>query len=87
MRRSAKAVTIALVEGYARRRYKNDFIKHLVYSQAECDETILHLDFILDAHPDVETSKFTEFRAKYDELSKRINKYTTWVEKHFVYRT
>lgn len=86
VRRSAKAVTTAIVEGYARRRYKKDFVKHLVYSQAEGDETILHLDFIIDAHPDVATSKMIEFRSKYDELSKRINRYTTWVEQHFVYR-
>jgi len=86
VRRSAKAVTTAIVEGYVRRRYKKDFVKHLVYSQAECDETILHLDFIIDAHPDIEPSKMMEYRSKYDELSKRINKYTSWVEQHFEYR-
>ncbi|MGZ8524842.1 MAG: hypothetical protein ACXWV2_07340 [Chitinophagaceae bacterium] len=28
-----------IVEGYGRRKYKADFIKYLVYSQAGCDET------------------------------------------------
>ena len=37
IRRSSKAVTIAIVEGYGRRRYKADFIKFLIYSQSECD--------------------------------------------------
>jgi four helix bundle protein len=46
VRRSSKSVTAMIVEGYGRRRYKADFIKYLVYSQAECDETIVHLDFI-----------------------------------------
>lgn len=32
IRRSAKAVTTAIVEGYSRRRYKADFIKFLIYS-------------------------------------------------------
>ena len=47
IRRSSKAVTSAIVEGYGRKRYKSDFIKFLVYSQFECDETIVHLDFYL----------------------------------------
>ena len=35
-----------IVEGYGRKRYKADFIKYLVYSHAECDETILRLEFL-----------------------------------------
>jgi len=87
VRRSAKAVTIAIVEGFARRRYKNDYLKHLIYSQAECDETLIHLDFIADAHPHVESSKRSELCMKYDELSKRINRFTIWVEKHYNYKS
>jgi four helix bundle protein len=45
IRRSSKSITSMIVEGYGRRRYKADFIKYLTYSHAECDETILHLDF------------------------------------------
>lgn len=48
IRRSAKAVTTAIAEGYSRRRYKADFIKFLIYSQSECDETMLHLDFLFE---------------------------------------
>jgi four helix bundle protein len=47
IRRSSKSVTAMIVERYGRKRYKADFIKYLVYSQAECDETIVHLDFYL----------------------------------------
>jgi four helix bundle protein len=48
VRRSSKSVTAMIVEGYGRRRYKADFIKYLVYSQAECDETMTHLDFLFE---------------------------------------
>ena len=48
LRRSSKAVSALIVEGYGRRRYKADFVKHLVQSHAECDETILHLDFVFE---------------------------------------
>lgn len=46
VRRSSKSVTSNIVEGYGRRRYKADYVKYLVYSLAECDETIVHLDFL-----------------------------------------
>jgi four helix bundle protein len=61
IRRSSKAVTSAIVEGYGRRRYKADYIKHLIYSQSECDETIVHLDFLF------ETNSFND-KSKYDQL-------------------
>ena len=48
IRRSSKAVTATIVEGYGRRRYKADFIKYLVWSQSECDETIVHLEFLFE---------------------------------------
>ena len=50
VRRSSKSVTAMIVEGYARRRYKLDFIRYLIYAIAECDETIVHLDAIYDTH-------------------------------------
>ena len=48
IRRSSKAVTTSIVEGYGRRRYKADFIRYLVFAQSECDETIVHLDFLFE---------------------------------------
>ncbi len=51
VRRSSKSVTSMIVEGYGRRRYKADFIKYLVYAQSECDETIVHLDFLIETNP------------------------------------
>ena len=47
IRRSSKAIAAMIVEGYGRGRYKADFIKYLTYAHAECDETILHLEFLL----------------------------------------
>lgn len=48
VRRSSKSVTSLIVEGYGRRRYKADFIKYLVYSHSECDETMVHLDYLFE---------------------------------------
>lgn len=59
--RSSKSVTAMIVEGYGRKGYKADFIKYPVYAQAECDETIVHLDFLF------ETESLTD-KNKYDDL-------------------
>ena len=80
IRRSSKSVTAMIVEGYGRKRYKADFIKYLVYSQAECDETIVHLDFLFETGSMIDKSKYDDLRTKYDLLSKRINKFLQWVE-------
>lgn len=83
IRRSAKAVTSAIVEGYGRKRYKADLIKHLVYSQAECDETILHLDFLYETQSLKDSSIYQKLHDEYDVLSKRINKFIQWVESNW----
>jgi four helix bundle protein len=83
VRRSSKSVTCMIVEGYGRRRYKADYIKHLVYSQAECDETIVHLEFLLETGSAKDLDKMKRLIDEYDVLSKRINKYTQWVEDSF----
>lgn len=43
LRRSSKAITACIAEGYGRKKYKADFVKFLIYAHASCDETILHL--------------------------------------------
>ena len=44
VRRSSKSVRSNIVEGYGRRRYKQDFIRFLIFAHASCDETRDHLD-------------------------------------------
>jgi four helix bundle protein len=80
IRRSAKSVTSSIVEGYGRRRYKADFIKYLIYSQSECDETIIHLDFLYETGSFIDQVKYSQIKENYDLLSKRINKFIQWVE-------
>ena len=44
IRRSSKSVKATIVEGYGRKRYKQEFIKFLVYSLGSNDETMDHLE-------------------------------------------
>src|SRR6476469_9344021 len=74
IRRSSKSVTSMIVEGYGRRRYKAEFIRYLIFSQSECDETIVHLDFLFETGSLKNEVLYNELRSQFDSLSKRINK-------------
>ncbi len=80
IRRSSKSVTSMIVEGYGRKRYKADFIKHLVYAQSECDETIIHLDFLFQTESLSDKNLYEKLHAEYSVLSRKINKFIQWVE-------
>lgn len=80
IRRSSKAVTSLIVEGYARGRYKAEFVKYLVYSISECDETLVHLDFLFETGSLTDTNAHQRLRSDYEVLSRKINKFTQWVE-------
>jgi four helix bundle protein len=43
IRKSSKSVKSSIVEGYGRRRYKQEFIRFLTYAISSNDETIDHL--------------------------------------------
>jgi four helix bundle protein len=82
IRRSSKAITSCIVEGYGRRKYKADFVKFLVYAHASCDETILHLHFIRDAH-ELNGEEMEVLLNSYDELGGKINRFIKYVEKEW----
>ena len=46
IRRSSKSIASNIVEGFGRRRYKNEFILYLTYAIASCDETKSHIEII-----------------------------------------
>jgi len=83
VRRSLKAVTSAIVEGYGRRRYKNEFIRYLVFAQSECDETRVHLDFLFETESIKDEVLYQELSNNYEALSKQINKFIQWVEDNY----
>src|ERR1035441_7598669 len=44
IRRASKSVRSNIVEGYGRRRYKQEFIRFLTFALASCDETADHFE-------------------------------------------
>jgi len=47
-RKSSKSVRSTIVEGYGRRRYKQEFIRFLSYALASNDETRDHLETLFE---------------------------------------
>lgn len=82
LRRSSKGITANIVEGYGRKKYKAEFIKFLVYAQASCDETVVHLGFIRDTHAAVE-EEIRHYIASYEELGSKINRFIQYVGKEW----
>jgi four helix bundle protein len=80
IRRSVKSIRSNIVEGYGRRRYKQEFIKHLVYAQGSCDETMDHLETLFETGWLMDERLFNEQRALMDELGRKLNLFTQSVE-------
>ena len=78
VRRSSKSVTSTIVEGFGRRRYKADYIRYLIFSHSECDETVVHLNFLIKTKS--ATEEIADLIGEYESLSKRINKFIQWIE-------
>ena len=82
IRRSSKSVSYNIVEGYGRKKYKNDFIRFLIYSQSSCDEVNDQLDYINEIHR--KENPLLELKEKYEVLGKQINKFIQYVEKSWM---
>jgi four helix bundle protein len=70
IRRSSKAVTAAIVEGYGRRNYKADFFRYLTFALTKCDETILYLEFLFETQSLKDEVIFSNLLDDYKQLSK-----------------
>ena len=80
IRRSMKSVKATIVEGYGRRRYKNDFIKFLVYAHASNDETIDHLETLFETGSLIDEQLYQTLKQKLDLLGRKLNKFISSVE-------
>ena len=80
IRRSAKSVKATIVEGYGRRRYKQEFIKFLTYSHASNDETIYHLETLYETDSLTDENLFKAISLKLDLLGRKINNFIKAVE-------
>ena len=80
IRKSSKTTKATIVEGYGRRRYKMDWIKFLVYALSSNDETMDHLENLLDTKSLTDETTFTGLKNKIETLGKMLNKFLQAVE-------
>ena len=81
IRRSSKSIRSNIVEGYGRRRYKNEFIKYIVYAIASADETIDHLETLFETESLKDKTLFDSLLKKSNLLGKKLIKFLESVEK------
>jgi len=80
IRRSSKSVVSNIVEGFGRRRYKQDFIRFLSFSLASCDETKEHLDMLYKTNSLADKNLYDLLYTKYSELGRQIHSFINSVE-------
>jgi len=81
IRRSIKSVKSNIVEGYGRRRYKQEFMRFLTYSLASCDETTDHLETLYETESLKDEALYHDLHKRLQTLGKKINNFIQSVEK------
>src|SRR6266567_8933689 len=70
IRRSIKSVKSNIVEGYGRRRYKQEFVRFIDYALASCDETADHLDTLVATKSLTDLTVINDLTPRLEELGR-----------------
>ncbi len=81
VRRSSKRIKDTIAEGFGRRRYKDEFIRFLIFAQASCDEATSQLNMISDIH--FPENPLLDLINEYERLGKMINNFIKYVENNW----
>ncbi len=81
VRRSSKSIKDNIAEGFGRRRYKDEFIRFLVFAHASCDEAISQLTMISELY--FENNGLIGLLEEYELLGGKINKFIQYVEENW----
>jgi four helix bundle protein len=80
IRRSSKSIVANIVEGFGRRRYKNDFLLFLTYAISSCDETKAHLEILCETGS-LSENTYKELIAGYKMLGSKLFNFRASVSK------
>src|SRR5437867_10447647 len=83
IRRSSKSVSSNIVEGFALRRYKNEFVHYLFRAYASGEETIEHLELLHDTKSLADAGTFNHLHSEYSNLCGRMLRYIQAVDHSF----
>lgn len=81
VRRSSKSIKDNIAEGFGRRRYKDEFIRFLIFAHSSCDEAISQLTMINEIH--FENKNLIGLLDEYEILGAKMNKFIQYVEENW----
>jgi four helix bundle protein len=84
IRRSSKSIRSNIVEGYGRRRYKNEFIRYIVFAIASTDETIDHLEILMETESLKDKILFKKLSDKANLLDRKLINFLKFVEEKHI---
>ncbi len=84
IRKSSKSVKSTIVEGYGRRRYKQEFIKFLNYAIASNDETLDHLETLFETGSLSNEELYNKIHNNLEILGRKLNLFIQSVEKEHI---
>jgi four helix bundle protein len=82
VRRSAKSIRANIVEGYGKRRYKLDFLRHLTYALGSAQETLDHLDTLHETGSLASSVRHGELKVRTQILIAKLSTFMRGVELH-----
>src|SRR5436309_708442 len=74
-RRSIKPVRSNVVEGYGRRRYKQEFIRFLTCALASSCEAIDHLEILIETGSLIIATLYQDLHDRLDTLGRKLNNF------------
>jgi len=81
VRRSSKSIKDNIAEGFGRRRYKDEFVRFLVFAHSSCDEAISQLTMINEIY--FENKDLNSLLEECEVLGAKINKFIQYVEENW----
>lgn len=81
VRRSSKSIKDNIAEGFGRRRYKDEFVRFLIFAHSSCDEAISQLTMINEIY--FENNGLTGLLEEYELLGGKTNKFIQCVEENW----
>lgn len=80
IRRSSKSVSSNIVEGYALRRYKQDYIRYLLHAYASGMETVEHLEYLYETKSLKDKTFYESQHRDYTKLNNMLHNFIKAIE-------
>jgi four helix bundle protein len=75
IRRAVKSVRSNIVEGYGRRRYKQEFIRFLTFALASSGESTDHLEMLCETESLKNEVLYVDLHQRLDTLGRKLNSF------------